>query len=283
VEKVVVYKTILVHLDYGERTDERVSVAIALAQRFTAHLSGLAPAGSPLLPYTGGAESIGAYAAEVMQELTRLSERAADRFREKALLAGLSGFDVRACEGDAVFALRNESRHADLVVVGQSDKQHPSPARPNDLPEALVLSAGRPVLIVPYAGKFTHVGRRVLLLWNDSREAARAANDAMPLLRAAEQVHVIAFADKGRKAISEDGALSDIGTFLSRHGVNVEVAREVNAGTDVGEAALSRAADHDSDLIVMGGYGHTRLREWVLGGVSRSILDHMTVPVLMSH
>jgi nucleotide-binding universal stress UspA family protein len=277
------YKTLLVHLDYGERTDERTDIAIELAQRFTAHLTGLAPAGSPLLPYTGGADAIGAYAAEVMQELSRLSERTADRFKTKVSAAGLMGFDVRACEGDAVYALRSESRYADLVVVGQTDKAHTSPAKPNDLPEAIALGAGRPVLIVPYVGKFSRVGRRILLLWNESREAARAVSDAMPLLRTAEQVNVILFADKGEPTTKPGGVLSDIGIFLSRHSANVSVAREVNVGTSIGEAALSRAADHGSDLIVMGGYGHTRLREWVLGGASRSILDHMTVPVLMSH
>jgi nucleotide-binding universal stress UspA family protein len=281
-EVFVDYKTILVHVDCTERTEERIDVAIALAQRFTAHLSALAPAGSPLLPYAGGADAIGAYAAEVMQELTRLSEVSVERFKRKVANAGLSGFDARACEGDAVYAMRTESAYADLIVVGQTDKSHPTPAKPNDLPEALVLGVGRPVLVVPYAGTFSSVGRRVLVLWNETREAARAVSDALPLLRSASEVHVVAFSDK-RAPGSSSATLSDIGMFLSRHGANVNVAREVSAGVSIGEAALSRAADLGCDLIVMGGYGHTRLREWVLGGVSRSILDHMTVPVLMSH
>ncbi len=277
------YKSILVHVDYTDRTYERVDIAIDLAQRFTSHLSALAPAGNPLLPYLGGADGLGNYAAEVMQELTRLSDVAVDRFREKVTKAGLGTFDARACDGDAIYALRKEALYADLIVVGQTDKEHPSSARPNDLPEAVVLGTGRPVLIVPYVGKFARVGRRVLLLWNDSREAARAACDAMPLLRAAEQVNVVAFDSKGSAKGAIESGLGDIGSYLSRHGVNVDVAREPIGKLGVGELALSRAADHDSDLIVMGGYGHTRLREWVLGGASRSILDHMTVPVLMSH
>jgi nucleotide-binding universal stress UspA family protein len=279
----VSYKSILVHIDYTERAYERMDVAIDLAQRFSAHLCALAPAGNPMLPYTGGADALGNYAAEVMAELARLSEVSVERFREKAKTAGFGTFDARACDGDAVYALRSEALYADLIVVGQTDKAIPTPARPNDLPESLVLGTGRPVLIVPFVGRFAHVGRRVLLLWNESRESARAARDALPLLRTAQQVDVIAFDSKrGSTGVIESG-IGDIGNYLARHGVNVNVAREPSGKVEIGALALSRAADHGSDLIVMGGYGHTRLREWVLGGVSRSILEHMTVPVLMSH
>ncbi len=277
------YKSILVHIDYTDRAYERIDIAIDIAQRFAAHLSALAPAGNPLLPYVGAADALGNYAAEVMQELTRLSEVAVKRFHEKAKTAGLTTYDARACEGDVSYALRQRAPYADLVVLGQTDREHPTPARPNDLPEAAVLGTGRPVLVVPYAGKFAHVGRRVLLLWNESREAARAASDAMPLLQAAQQVEVIAFDSKRGSQDAFESGLGDVGDYLARHGVNVNVAREPSGEVEIGALALSRAADHGSDLIVMGGYGHTRLREWVLGGVSRSILEHMTVPVLMSH
>lgn len=277
------YKSILVHIDYTERTSVRTDLAIDLAQRFGAHLSALAPAGNPLLPYMGGADALGNYAAEVMQELSRLSEQAVERFHAKAKTAGLSTYDARACEGDAVHALRSQALYADLVVVGQTDREHPTPARPNDLPEAVVLGTGRPVLVVPFAGGFAQVGRRVLMLWNETRESARAASDALPLLKAAEHVDVIAFDTRQRAQGPIESGLGDIGEYLARHGVNVKVAREPSGKVEIGALALSRAADHGSDLIVMGGYGHSRLREWVLGGVSHSILAHMTVPVLMSH
>jgi nucleotide-binding universal stress UspA family protein len=279
----VSYKSILVHTDCTDRAYARIDVAIDLAQRFSVHLSVLAPAGNPLVPYFGGADAMGSYAAQVMEELSRLSDVAVERFREKAKTAGLNTYDARACAGDAVYAMRSEALYADLVVVGQTDREHPTPARPNDLPESLVLTTGRPVLIVPYAGKFAHVGRRVLLLWNESRESARAAHDALPLLRLAERVDVIAFDSKRGSTGAIESGLGDIGNYLARHGVNVAVAREPSGKIEIGALALSRATDHGSDLIVMGGYGHTRLREWVLGGVSRSILEHMTVPVLMSH
>lgn len=277
------FKSILVHIDYTERAYERMDIAIDLAQRFDAHLSALAPAGNPLLPFTGAADGLGNYAAEVMQELTRLSHSAVERFHAKAKTAGLSTYDAQACEGDAVYALKKAAMYSDLVVVGQTDREHATPAKPNDLPQAVVLGAGRPVLIVPYAGTFAHVGRRVLLLWNESRESARAARDAMPILQSAQQVDVLAFDMKSVTRPGFESGLGEIGDYLARHGVRVNVAREPIGEVEVGALALSRAADFGSDLIVMGGYGHSRLREWVMGGVSRSILEHMTVPVLMSH
>jgi nucleotide-binding universal stress UspA family protein len=279
----VSYKSILVHIDYTERSYERMDIAIDLAQRFAAHLSAIAPAGSPLLPYTGAADGLGNYAAEVMNELARLSEQAVERFHAKTKTAGLQTYDARSCEGDAVYVIKKSAMYADLIVVGQTDRQHTTPAKPNDLPEAVVLGTGRPVLVVPYAGKFAHVGRRVLLLWNESRESARAASDAMPFLQAAKQVDVLAFDSKRIEHGAITSGLGDIGDYLARHGVNVNVAREPMGEVEVGALALSRAADFGSDLIVMGGYGHSRLREWVMGGVSRLILEHMTVPVLMSH
>lgn len=277
------FKSILVHIDYTERAYERMDIAIDLAQRFDAHLSALAPAGNPLLPFTGAADGFGNYAAEVMQELTRLSHASVERFHAKAKTAGFSTYDASACEGDAVYALKKAAMYADLVVLGQTDREHTTPAKPNDLPQAVVLGAGRPVLIVPYAGTFAHVGRRVLLLWNESRESARAARDAMPILQSAQQVDVLAFDVKSVKPAGFESGLGEIGDYLARHGVKVNVAREPIGEVDVGALALSRAADFGSDLIVMGGYGHSRLREWVMGGVSRSVLEHMTVPVLMSH
>ncbi len=277
------YKSILVHIDYTERSYERTDIAIDLAQRFTAHLSAIAPAGSPLLPYTGAADGLGNYAAEVMHELSRLSQQAVERFHAKTKTAGLQTYDARSCEGDAVYVIKKSAMYADLIVVGQTDRQHTTPAKPNDLPEAVVLGTGRPVLVVPYAGKFAHVGRRVLLLWNETREAARAASDAMPFLQAAKQVDVLAFDSKRSEQGAIASGLGDIGDYLARHGANVNVAREPIGEVEIGALALSRAADFGSDLIVMGGYGHSRLREWVMGGVSRSILEHMTVPVLMSH
>jgi nucleotide-binding universal stress UspA family protein len=167
-------------------------------------------------------------------------------------------------------------------VLGQADPDDPAGSR-NDLPEAVALATGRPVLVVPRIGALSRVGKTVMLCWNASRESARAAADALPVLRAADQV-IVLVVDPEVSAEGhgpEPGA--DVAAWLARHGVNVTVQRDVAADTQVGEAILSRAADHDVDLIVMGLYGHSRLREMVLGGVSRTLLSSMTVPVLVSH
>jgi nucleotide-binding universal stress UspA family protein len=134
--------------------------------------------------------------------------------------------------------------------------------------------------MVPYAGRFPDAGQRVLVAWNASREAARAVTDALPLLSRAERVEVVAFDSTGDHG-EVPGA--DIALFLSRHGVKASAARQSAPGVDVGSQILSRAADVDADLIVMGAYGHSRLRELALGGATRSMLDAMTVPVLMAH
>jgi nucleotide-binding universal stress UspA family protein len=153
----------------------------------------------------------------------------------------------------------------------------------SDFAEELVLSAGRPVLLIPYAGHFPEVGRRVLVAWNAGREAARAVTDALPLLARASIVQVVAFDPRKGGADHGDIPGADIALLLARHGVKVSIAQQQSKEVDVGNQILSRAADMQSDLIVMGAYGHSRLRELVLGGVTRTLLDTMTVPVLMSH
>jgi nucleotide-binding universal stress UspA family protein len=164
--------------------------------------------------------------------------------------------------------------------LGQAE---PEPtATPSDLPETVALAIGRPVLVVPHIGA-KPPGKVVLLCWNASREAARAAADSLPFLKAAEKVIILAVdpATSSAGHGAEPGA--DVAAWLSRHGVKVTVQRDVAADSDVGGVILSRAADHDADLIVMGIYGHSRMREMVLGGVSRTLLRSMTVPVVMAH
>jgi nucleotide-binding universal stress UspA family protein len=167
------------------------------------------------------------------------------------------------------------------VVAGQPTDQDTGDLR--GLADELALSAGRPVLFVPYAGRFPSLGKRVLVAWDTGREAARAVSDALPLLQRAESVEVTAFdPERGRRGHGQEPG-ADVGLYLARHGIKVQAARQSGAGFEVGAQILSRAADQGADLIVMGAYGHSRMRELVLGGVTRTILESMTVPVLMSH
>jgi nucleotide-binding universal stress UspA family protein len=197
-------------------------------------------------------------------------------------IRGLSAEWREIAEGpDADPALH--ARYADLAILGQLDPERAETDLLRPRPEQVALASGRPVLIVPYAGHFDNVGRRVLIAWNATREAARAVSDSMPLLTSAALVTVLTI--DPREGPHGHGEIpgADIALHLARHGVKTETERTISAGLPVGEALLSRAADLGADLIVMGAYGHSRVRELLLGGATRSMLRSMTVPVLMSH
>jgi nucleotide-binding universal stress UspA family protein len=174
-------------------------------------------------------------------------------------------------------------RYADLIVLGQLDPDETMASLSRPRPEEVALLAGRPTLVVPYTGVFPETGKRVLIGWDASREATRAVNDAMPLLAAASSVTVMTI--DAEKSFSGHGEVpgADIALYLARHGVSATVERTVSSGIGVGNALLSRASDLGVDLLVMGAYGHSRVRDLVLGGATRIVLATMTVPILMSH
>ncbi len=275
------YKTILVHLDTDKRVAERIDLAIRLADTFDSHLVGLFALSAPRIPSYALAEA-GPVVVEVEARHRAEATRNAEvMFKSETARHGRSA-EWRATQRDALAAATLSARYADLVVIGQHEPGNSSGVTP-DFAEELVLSAGRPVLLVPYAGHFAQVGRRILVAWNAGQEAARAVTDALPLLTRASTVQVVAFnpAEAGDDHGDIPGA--DIGLVLARHGVKVSVAQQQSEEVDIGNQLLSRAADVEADLIVMGAYGHSRVRELVLGGVTRTLLDTMTVPVLMSH
>jgi nucleotide-binding universal stress UspA family protein len=185
----------------------------------------------------------------------------------------------RSIDGFADDELTHAARYADLVVVGQPDPEVPG-STPVDLAEHVALTTERPVLVVPHIGAERPPGKTVLLAWNGSYEASRAATAALPILQEADKVVVLTVdgKSKGHNAHAEDAA-----EWLKRHGVKATVQHDSAANTDIGSVILSRAADHDAVLIVMGVYGHSRVREMVLGGVSRTLLQSMTAPLLIAH
>lgn len=270
---------LLVHLDTSPACEARVALACALAQRFDAHLSGLAPTGWVQMPVDVGlAMGSPNYVQLSMEHLRRRAEDAAERFRTRA--QGLRSVDVVIDEQDAAPSVVVHGRCTDLIVVGQHHPDDLMETGGGALAEQALMLSGRPVLVVPYIGAPDVTGQRILLAWKPTREAARAVADAMPLLQAAAHVDVVVFEEAGTPANAAQ--LDALGAWLSRHGVRHTSARQPQV-TDVGNALLSYAADRGSDLLVMGGYGHSRLREWVLGGATRSLLAQMTIPVLMSH
>lgn len=170
--------------------------------------------------------------------------------------------------------------YADLVVIARPESEAPQ-AGPSGLAESLVLSSGRPILLFPRDSKVSQI-RRVVVAWNTTREAVRASADALPLLARAEAVEVLVIDHERHKASHGQEPGADIARHLARHGAKVEVRRLSSDGKDVGQLMLSQAAAFRADLLVMGAYGHSQVREWVFGGVTRTVLYGASMPVLMS-
>lgn len=276
------YKTILVHLDAGKGIDSRLDIAFSLAQKFDAHLVGLHALSASPLPGWAIAEAgefIEKTQAKARTDLAQAGRKAWDAAVQRS---NCSKCEWRSSSADALDAVTLHARYADLVVVAQDDGSGTSGVS-EQFAQRLLLAAGRPVLIVPYAREKRPIGQNILVAWNAGLEATRAVTDALPLLQGARQVSVASFnpgpPDGGHGQVP--GA--DIALYLSRHGVRVTVSQYRAEDIDVGNQLLSRVSDLDADLIVMGAYGRSRVSELILGGVTRTILESMTVPVLMSH
>lgn len=302
-------KTIILHQGRDTHSPRRLKAAAALAARHDAHLIGVFVNASAAdlvnMEWAIGSKGVEKWLAS--------SQEAHDRAKEafEACLSSdkLSG-EWRTMEGTDAQAMMAAGRHGDLTILGQTDPDER--AYDGGMPDDVVLGAGGPVLIVPYAGSFSAFGKRMMIAWNGSREAARAAKDAMPFLQQAGKVLVYSVAPEGGTRSS--GA--EICSYLARHGVEAELAQGARGAEadavdstletigdfgfqqrgawtysrhhaveeiNVGDALLSAVADNAIDLLVMGAYGHARLREMVFGGATRHILQTMTVPVLMSN
>jgi nucleotide-binding universal stress UspA family protein len=291
-------KDLMVLLDATEQSARRLDLAAALARSQGAFLRGvcLAETVRPVEPLVLSADAY-AFGTGIIAFITELkAERARQIAPIEAALAerleknGLAGAFVLE-EGPPIPAALAQARHADLVIAGQSAPEG-SPEGGKDQPsvnpvEEILLGAGRPLVVVPAYGSFPTCGETVLIGWTETREAARAVHDALPILAAAQSVVVLTIDSKGGDAPEgepEEGLPSAaIAEHLVRHGVPASAARTVTGGLAPADVLLNYASDIGADLIVVGGYGHSRLREVTLGGVTRALLQHMTVPVLFSH
>ena len=253
-----------------------------LAARFGAHLVGL-HVQAPLEVPAFAAGPVPIFDLQVAYEASAKADHdtAADAF-EKAIKGSHVPSEWRVAKGYHEDELVTHARYADLLVLGQTEPETDT-RTPRDLPEAVAISSGRATLVVPYIGARATPGKSIMLCWNASRESGRATTEALPFLTTADKVTVLVVDTNrlGSRHGPEPG--TDAATWLARHGIEVTVEREAAADGDVGEVILSRAADHDVDLVVMGLYGHSRFREVILGGASRTLLSSMTVPVLMAH
>ena len=277
------YKTILVHVDQSRHAPQRIRIAAELALRDNAHLTGVAMTGiSRYLLDGDAANQREPMLVTHLDYLGKQAEQALARYEEAVRRMGVLSWERRLIDDEPAGGLSLEARYADLVVVSQIDTREALPGIMSDFPEYVVMNAGRPVLLVPYAGEFPHVGRKVLLAWDGSMEASRAINGAMPMLRQAQEVKVVVFNAEEQVNVHGQQPGADLALYLARHGVKVDVLQETTE-QDSGNALPSLAADVNADLLVMGCYAHSRFREMLLGGATRTVLDSMTLPVLMSH
>ncbi len=272
------FKTVVVHVDVDANREERLGLAEGLVRRHDGHLIGLHPSEPPYLPPSLG-ELAGPVEADMVEAQRQAAERRADElhkaFEERFRASGLS-VEWRTEEGEPSAVLAKHGRYADLLVVPQGEEGAVFPDA--SLVERVILDGGCPVLLVPRIGHFPSLPRTVVVAWNDSRESSRAVRAALPLLVDAERVVLLQIDPPD----GSDAQVMDKATQLVRHGITADAHHTVSAGVPVGEVLLSSVADYDADCLVMGAYGHTRLREWVLGGATRSVLESMTVPTLLT-
>ena len=255
--------------------------AIAIAEAFDAHVGGVAFAYEPIIPPTimGGIPASLIEAQRADNE--KLATDAIAKFDAAAKRAGVSYESriVSASLAGAADRFGAMARRFDLSVVAQTE---PDKVAPEELiVEGALFGSGRPVVVVPYIQKGGLKLDRIMVAWDASRNAARAVADAMPFLKKAKAIDVVIVASERPKSDEIPGA--DIGQHLARHGLKVDVKRIVATDTDVASTLLSHAADSFADFIVMGAYGHSRLREFILGGATRHVISRMNCPVLLSH
>jgi nucleotide-binding universal stress UspA family protein len=285
------YKTLLVHLDDSRHSAARLAVALDLAQRFDAHLIGLYVVSQDLFqPLFKFDDSLNLSTLEEQHAQRKLSAQTA--FLDAAQRVARN-VEWRAPSGPAIETATLHARHADLLILGQRDPENPASYVARHFIEDLLMESGRPALVLPYAGKVAaSVGENVVIAWDGSREAARALSDSLPLIKRARFVTIESVGRHGNDSGNRNGnapqneppAAIDVSAFLERHGIRASFSTTpAVAGVSTGATLLNRVTDLHADLLVMGAFGHPRAQERVLGGVTRTLLESMTVPVLMSH
>lgn len=272
-------RTILVEVDRDARNPARLALAVNLAERHGAHLIGLfAYAGlSGTYPYAQGR-----IALEMLRRYEETPHEAAGKlraeFEHRADSAGLSHEWRMQEEEGAHSILATQARYADLTIISQTAPDSSPAGHGYGLAEEVIVASGAPTMVVPYAGTFDKTIEKVMIAWNGSREGSRAVRDALPILRVVDEVIVF-----GVNPDRDHLPGAEIANCLARHGAETDVRHTIASNIEVGDAILNAVSDYSADLLVMGAYGHTRLREFVFGGATRHVLRHMTAPTLLTH
>ena len=265
-------KNLMVHLDQGARTAARLELAVALARQHQARLVGV-------FAQRAEAFQVGVVASWPTPEYAAAAAASQAQFAAAAGLAQSEWHDLnRGSDAEILRHIISLGRHTDLLVVGQYEEDGEVYA-PNEMAEELVEHSGRPVLILPYAGNFASIGKRPLIAWSDTRQAARALNDALPLIDASEEAFIMSFVDQREEA---EASCDQVTKHLACHGITARTEILPVDGIGIMDMLLNRVSDRESDLLVMGGHGHPSLAKLGRGAGTRHIFRHMTVPVLMS-
>ncbi|TCS39397.1 nucleotide-binding universal stress UspA family protein [Paucimonas lemoignei] len=277
------FKTILVHINESRHLQKRVDIAVKLAKDYNATLIGvvatgvsqyfvetlaLSPDDSTVLPY--------------LNSFRERGENLLEQFRLSIHQLNAGQLETRLVDDEPLGGMSLHARYADLVVLGQFDPEDPAQNGQAYLPEYVAMNGGCPVLLVPHSSMVATIGERVLIAWNGSPEAKRAVFAALPILQSAKAVEVVTFITYGQMEAIGTHPATDLATYLARHGIVAQVVED-NRVTDIGEALLSIASNFSADLLVMGCYGNSRMRELLLGGATRRIFQSTTVPVLLMH
>ncbi len=262
-------------------TTAPVQIANEIAEKLDAHITGIAPLVEPVVPALMVQPVPDQYISDARTRADEKAHSALERFAEYADRVG-TRFETRLMDvtPGALETFVNHTRMCDLIVVGQDNPDRPEPLR-TDLIEAALFDSGRPILMVPYVGTEAFSAKKIMVAWDGSKTAARAIHAAMPILELAEEVQIVMVEAKKLHLPGDPGA--DLAVYLSRHGVQVSVEKIPAPSSGVADAMLNHISDNGIDLVVMGGYGHSRVREFILGGATRGMLQAMTVPCIMAH
>ncbi len=280
-------KTILVNLNNESRVAELIAAAAAIARPAEAHVVGLFVMPPLFVP----SDVIMPMNADFYEEQVRDHQDQADRIKiifdrltsgEPYVAEWRVHGDARTAYASIAEGIIEQSRTAELVIVSQAVDGKDPPTL-TDIAERVALESGRPVLVIPSRWQAREYGLDVAVAWNDSRESTRATFDALPLLERARKIRLITVGESKDCNGSNVIPSAEVAATLARHGLNINVEVVPNTDRHYGDAILARVAADGSDLLVMGAYGHSRMREFILGGATREVLKHMTVPVLMSH
>jgi len=255
--------------------------ALELARQHDAHVTGLAIAFEPVVPAFAAAPMPVDYLQAAHEQAVGAAAEAQKQFEELARLAAVKS-ESRLAEiltGGPLEGVLRHCRATDMVVIGQTNPDAPEPMR-ELLIETVLFESGVPVFLVPYIGVADYVPNNVVIAWDGSSTATRAVHAALPMLGKSDKITVLVIE---KKTSSEGQAGAEIATYLARHNLNVTIDVITNPQTGIADTLLNYVSDNGSDLVVMGGYGHSRMREFLFGGATREILAAMTIPVLMAH